>query len=135
MRWGRAPIEFFQLNWHSQSIDWIQQFLHQQKLFSILYKICLIRRISWINLEPVNHDWRLQKAFLCLPLTLGSFWYSGYNGWLIISRIVTSNTGVFVFRKFKFKMGKTQIMHKLGSIYRWLLSHMTPQHNCPHTGL
>ena len=31
----------------------------------------LIRWIRWIQLESVKHDWRLLKAFLCLPLTVG----------------------------------------------------------------
>ena len=26
----------------------------------------------WIQLESVKHDWRWLKAFLCLPLTVGS---------------------------------------------------------------
>ena len=31
-------------------------------------------RISglWVQLESVKHDWRLLKAFVCLPLTIGS---------------------------------------------------------------
>ena len=37
------------------------------RIFSILYSIHLISRIK---LEPVNHDWRPLKVFLCLPLTV-----------------------------------------------------------------
>ena len=39
---------------------------------SILYEIRLIRKISWIQLEPVKQDWGLPQAFLCVPLTVGS---------------------------------------------------------------
>ena len=34
---------------------------------------CLIRWIISIKLEPVNHDWRILKAFLCLSLTATSY--------------------------------------------------------------
>ena len=34
------------------------------RVFSILYQVCLIRQISRIQLKPVIHDWRLLKAFL-----------------------------------------------------------------------
>ena len=40
--------------------------------FLILYYIILISRIRWIQLESVKHGWMLLKAFLCLPLTVGS---------------------------------------------------------------
>ena len=42
------------------------------RIFPILYWIGLIGRISWIQPESVKRDWRLLKAFLCLPLTVGS---------------------------------------------------------------
>ena len=44
----------------------------QHSCFPILYKIRLIGRISWIKLEPVKHDWKILKVFLCFPLTVGS---------------------------------------------------------------
>ena len=43
------------------------------RIFSILYQIHWIRWISWIQLEPVKHDSRIVKAFLCLSLTAYSF--------------------------------------------------------------
>ena len=41
-------------------------------IFPVLYQISLIRRLSWTQIKPVKHDWKLLKVFLCLPLTVGS---------------------------------------------------------------
>ena len=48
---------------------WYEPFM----FFSILYQIHWIRWISWIQLESVNHDYRMVKDFLCLSLTTCSF--------------------------------------------------------------
>ena len=42
------------------------------RVFPILYWISLISNIRWIQLESTKHGWRLLKAFLCLPFTVGS---------------------------------------------------------------
>ena len=39
------------------------------RVFPILFWISLIRRLSWIKLEPDIHALSLLKAFLCIPLT------------------------------------------------------------------
>ena len=51
--------------------------------FPIWYWIRLNRWIQWIRLEPVKHDSRLLKDFLCLPLTIESSvmmvgWWSSF---------------------------------------------------------
>ena len=79
------------------------------RVFPILYWISLISRIRWIQQESVEHDWRLLKAFLCLPLTVGKI---NYDSWLRISRLwVEIEEFLFLERKtlsnFKFKIGKT----------------------------
>ena len=47
------------------------------RVFPILYWNSSISRNMWIQLESVKHHWRLLKAFLCLPLTFGSFEFTG----------------------------------------------------------
>ena len=42
------------------------------RVFPILYWISLISKIRWVQLESVKYDWRSLKAFLCLPLAVGS---------------------------------------------------------------
>ena len=49
--------------WNSSLLD----------IFPILCQIRLIRRIRWIQREPVKHGWRLLQAFLCLLLTVWHF--------------------------------------------------------------
>ena len=45
--------------------------------------LCWIHRIRRIRQETFKHDWRLLKAFLCLPLAVCKC--NGYYFWLVIS--------------------------------------------------
>ena len=46
----------------------------------------------------MKHDWRPPKAFLYLPQLVR--WYSGYDGWLMISRLWVHLTSLFNFEGF-----------------------------------